>query len=190
MSPHTEKQKAYWREYGKRPEVKQRRREQYQRTKPFREKQVLTPEQIENKLSYMQVYYQRPEVQQRYRDRQKTPAYQAYAKAYRQSDHGKKIYLERARERLGFVKGATDKLMEIQNSSCAVCKRPFAFMKAKSIHADHCHDTKKPRGLLCQECNLAEGAIKKIGLSPHEFAISLEHYLSSPPALSLVISKT
>jgi len=39
---------------------------------------------------------------------------------------------------------------------CEICKTPFADLK-KAPAIDHDHETKKVRGLLCQECNLGLG---------------------------------
>ena len=39
-----------------------------------------------------------------------------------------------------------------QNGVCAIC-----FGKTKKLHIDHCHKTKKVRGILCARCNLALG---------------------------------
>jgi hypothetical protein len=41
-----------------------------------------------------------------------------------------------------------------QKGLCAICQQ------AKSLVLDHCHSTKKPRGLLCRECNTAIGMLK------------------------------
>jgi hypothetical protein len=173
----TERKKQTVREYHKR---------YYEKNLKGKPKKPPTPEQIEHRKAYSKEYYRRPDVQQKIKERQQTTAYQEYHKAYQNSARVRKISAERERQRrYCFPIGLFDKLMKIQNYSCAVCERPFASMKSKNIHADHCHDAKKPRGILCQECNLAEGAIKKIGLSPYEFAVSLEHYLLSPPASQL-----
>lgn len=41
-----------------------------------------------------------------------------------------------------------------QNGLCAVCK------VSKATHVDHCHKTKRVRGLLCRECNSGIGMLK------------------------------
>jgi len=68
-------------------------------------------------------------------------------------------------------------LLEIQGGKCGCC----GIILTKP-HADHDHEVKRPRGLLCQPCNMAEGQIKKSGLSPRDFAERLQHYLDNPPA--------
>jgi hypothetical protein len=46
-------------------------------------------------------------------------------------------------------------LFEKQNSSCAICLRTEP--PGYGWHIDHCHSTKKIRGILCQYCNQALG---------------------------------
>jgi Recombination endonuclease VII len=57
------------------------------------------------------------------------------------------------------VYGITDpeyqNLLKTQEGKCAVCQTPMA-----SPHIDHCHKTKKVRGLLCQSCNHGIGFLK------------------------------
>ena len=132
-------------------------------------------------------YYQRPEVKARYVERHSAPEHKAYMAEWRQSEAGKratkgsslKLSTEGA-----FDLGLWLKLMDKQGGACAVCRRDFDLSNPRLVHADHCHDTKKARGLLCQQCNHAEGQIKKTGLSPEEFGRRLSAYLSNPPASS------
>lgn len=41
-----------------------------------------------------------------------------------------------------------------QNNRCAICSISF---EKVSAHVDHCHETKKVRGLLCSKCNTILG---------------------------------
>ena len=127
-------------------------------------------------------YYQRTEVLERYKERAKTETYQEYQKKYRNSDHGKATARRKSSERLGFAPGMFDALLELQGGKCAICRRLFSDLGKQKLHADHCHENGVPRGLLCHHCNLAEGTVKKTGLSLVEFAERLGHYLSNPPA--------
>lgn len=52
-----------------------------------------------------------------------------------------------------------DSILENQNNCCAICKTDTPSGKGR-FHVDHCHDTKKVRGLLCHHCNLALGNFK------------------------------
>lgn len=54
------------------------------------------------------------------------------------------------------------KTLERQNFACAICKKPAEQNttrdgKALRLSVDHCHDTGKVRGLLCNNCNRAIG---------------------------------
>ena len=46
-------------------------------------------------------------------------------------------------------------MMNKQRGCCAICRDSLY-----SIHIDHCHKTKKVRGLLCSNCNTAIGKLK------------------------------
>lgn len=56
--------------------------------------------------------------------------------------------------RYGLTEEAYDALMEKQDGGCAICGAEGDFS------VDHCHDTKKVRGLLCRECNIGLGKFK------------------------------
>lgn len=47
----------------------------------------------------------------------------------------------------------------LQQHRCAVCRVEFSTLSSKEIHADHCHRTGVPRGVLCRDCNLAAGRV-------------------------------
>lgn len=51
-------------------------------------------------------------------------------------------------------------LMEDQDFLCAICKKDFNELKPKNIHIDHCHNSNKIRGILCNNCNMALGLFK------------------------------
>ncbi len=44
-----------------------------------------------------------------------------------------------------------------QGSKCAICEKPFV----TSGQVDHCHATKRVRGLLCIPCNLGLGHLQE-----------------------------
>jgi hypothetical protein len=46
-------------------------------------------------------------------------------------------------------------MMEEQNHVCAICNKPELCKRALAV--DHCHVTKRVRGLLCTNCNMALG---------------------------------
>jgi hypothetical protein len=50
-----------------------------------------------------------------------------------------------------------EKMKSAQNNKCAICKR----IEGKiALHVDHCHTSKKVRGLLCHQCNWYLGTIE------------------------------
>ena len=53
-----------------------------------------------------------------------------------------------------------NKMLKGQNNSCAICKTTDIPPKRKGFDVDHCHTTKKVRGLLCHSCNVGIGFLK------------------------------
>ena len=51
------------------------------------------------------------------------------------------------------------RLFEEQKGKCAICKSPENG-RYKSLSVDHCHDTGKIRGLLCNNCNRGIGLLQ------------------------------
>ena len=62
-----------------------------------------------------------------------------------------------ALKRSGFTLTSKRAMIEAQGNRCAICACNFEDLSAKNIHADHCHATGKPRGVLCFRCNLGIG---------------------------------
>lgn len=54
-------------------------------------------------------------------------------------------------------------MLELQGHACAICKKQPKNIKnvRTKLHVDHCHETKKVRGLLCGPCNTQLGVIEK-----------------------------
>jgi hypothetical protein len=50
-------------------------------------------------------------------------------------------------------------MKEDQNNCCKICEKVFA--DSVDTCVDHCHTTKKVRGLLCNHCNRAIGLFKE-----------------------------
>jgi hypothetical protein len=97
----------------------------------------------------------------------------------------KKRVQEQARERVtGMAPWLIEALRRRQGGLCAICRGRLP--EGRLTHADHCHDTKVPRGLLCSQCNLIEGLIKKRGLTPSEWGARAESYLENPPAQQIL----
>ena len=57
--------------------------------------------------------------------------------------------------RYGITIEEKGKMAQAQGNCCLICKN--SFKNSKDIHVDHCHDTKKIRGILCHSCNTGLG---------------------------------
>ena len=81
------------------------------------------------------------------------PCHQQYHKdrpQYRQKWHLKSNY--------GISTTEKEQLLVLQNNCCSICKNSFS--SSKATHIDHCHTTKKVRGILCSNCNTMLGLSK------------------------------
>jgi recombination endonuclease VII len=91
--------------------------------------------------------------------RTKNPtAHRRSSKAWREAnpEHHKDI---NARWRYGVAHGTYARMFEEQGGKCAICETTDTAPTGR-FHIDHCHDTGKVRGLLCQKCNLGIGHLK------------------------------
>lgn len=50
-----------------------------------------------------------------------------------------------------------NEMIKDQNNQCAICEQKT---EGRDLYVDHCHTTKKVRGLLCVNCNAALGGYK------------------------------
>ena len=50
-------------------------------------------------------------------------------------------------------------LWDAQHGRCAICKGALFVDKRKSFNIDHCHNTGRVRGLLCNKCNTGLGLL-------------------------------
>lgn len=148
-----------------------------------------TPEEWERiKANARERYRTDPEYRQRRLDQcrkqAKTERYRIRDRA--RYDEKRKGYIRQGhiRRKYGLTPEIEAKLMALQQGCCAVCGVELVASGngAKHRHVDHDHATKKIRGFLCGRCNVAEGYIRALGLTPAEFANRLQAYLDSPPA--------
>lgn len=76
-------------------------------------------------------------------------------KIWRKNGHLRRMY--------GITLDDYNKLLTQQNNVCAICLGTFSGTNqhgAKKLAVDHCHETKKVRGLLCENCNRGIGMFK------------------------------
>ena len=149
---------------------------------------------LEEQRAKRRAYYHRPEVRakkleynalpstkERKAARDTSPEARAAARARSQDAAAKerKRLLQKKR-RTGFTEELVQILLLKQDGCCAICSTPF--VDPKKIKSDHCHSTNSPRGLLCHSCNIIEGFMSRLPVSPEEFARRLVAYLENPPA--------
>ncbi len=160
--------RAWEREYNKRPEVMakrnayERKRNADPERRAYNKRMRERPEMREKRLAYIRAYNTDPKVQ-------------AYKRAY----NLKRMY--------GVELEDLTYLMLVQDGRCAVCERQFNNEnKGTKPHVDHDHATGSIRGLLCGPCNILEGFILRLGLTPGDFAERLQAYLDNPPASEII----
>lgn len=147
-----------------------------ERARGYDAKQLKKPERKKYQKAYMSKYTKTPE--------------------YRAADNGR-YCVERRKKALsnfrarayGVEKQGIDLIRWAQKGRCAVCGVVFEPHESGKRHGkeclDHCHDTKRVRGLLCRMCNTFEGFLRNKGLTPKQYAEQLQQYLDNPPAAGL-----
>lgn len=114
-----------------------------------------------NKKNYKK--FKEKYLKNRKQDRKKNPA------KYKNYDLKKKFNIS--------LKEYNEKLKQ-QKHRCSLCKRHKSNFK-KALAVDHCHETGKVRGLLCDKCNVGLGSFYE-NIKTLESAIKYlkEHYVS------------
>ena len=72
----------------------------------------------------------------------------------------KSIRAKNLKKRYGISVEQYEQMLINQNYRCKICSCTDPGHKKKHFSVDHCHETKKVRGLLCTSCNLALGYLK------------------------------
>lgn len=54
-----------------------------------------------------------------------------------------------------------EEMLTSQGGVCAICKGDSSNGKYRNLHVDHCHDTGKIRGILCNRCNSVLGYVEE-----------------------------
>ena len=69
--------------------------------------------------------------------------------------------------RYGLTVDSFDDLVNSQNGLCKICKNEL--VAGKHTHVDHCHNSGKVRGILCQTCNTKLGWYEKNAKEVEEY---------------------
>ena len=64
------------------------------------------------------------------------------------------------KNKYGLTISQVEDLLQNQNGCCSICKLPVGFGGPTGATVDHDHATGIVRGILCQQCNIALGAVK------------------------------
>ena len=62
--------------------------------------------------------------------------------------------------RYGFTREEAKLMIINQDNKCAICKTTIEIDGAAGAHIDHCHNSNKIRGILCNNCNHGLGHFK------------------------------
>jgi hypothetical protein len=116
------------------------------------------------------------ELRQRARDKRASGHYKVSEQAKNHKEEQRLI------ARTGFTGALITHALHVQGHVCAICGCDLKTKQRRLWHADHCHETMKPRGILCGPCNMGLGLFKD-NIDRLYAAI---HYLKNPP---LVMSK-
>jgi recombination endonuclease VII len=81
---------------------------------------------------------------------------------------------ERNWKRNGFSIELVAQRMKEQSGLCAICRRELG--PGRETHADHCHLTNTPRGMLCCRCNTGLGGLQDSPELLRTAALYIEHW--------------
>ena len=76
--------------------------------------------------------------------------------AYRQHQKDKYDRFAVIEKKYGLTEQAYNEMWSAQSGRCKICNKHEQEL-GKVLYVDHCHNTGKVRGLLCQKCNTAIG---------------------------------
>ncbi len=121
---------------------------------------------IENKeklINYAREYYKqnRNEIIERQKKYQQSHKYKRIRGIRRKGDKSKKTARKYTLKRkYGLTHDAYNEMLLKQGNKCAICGVSFSDIDKRNRHVDHCHATRKIRGLLCISCNHGIGKFK------------------------------
>lgn len=88
-----------------------------------------------------------------------------YLESYQKYNTSDKFRNNAFLKNFGITLDTYNTMLKNQNNCCMICEKPetstFKSGRIKSLAVDHCHATKKVRGLLCSRCNAAIGLLKE-----------------------------
>ena len=84
-------------------------------------------------------------------------------KTYNNKEARRRANRKTTTSRYGLTLEEYEDMYEAQGGACRICKKPETCKgnngEVKMLAIDHCHDTGKVRGLLCNNCNRAIGLL-------------------------------
>lgn len=86
------------------------------------------------------------------------------------------------RARFGLTVEMYDAMLAAQDYKCAICRTTKPDNRYGKFFVDHCHKTKKVRGLLCHKCNRGLGSLG----DTVEGIMRAVAYLENPPAKNIL----
>ena len=105
---------------------------------------------------------ERKEYNKRWREQNKERVKELHQSWYQKNkdkvgykDHN---YISGIKKRYGITIEEVTQLLNKQSNKCAICGN--VFVNRKRTHIDHCHNTGKIRGMLCEGCNIGLGGFK------------------------------
>ncbi len=103
------------------------------------------------------------------------------AKSWRLTYNSKKNKWYLNKSKYGLDRPLAERLMGVQKSVCAICRKPLDLDSHNGFSPDHDHETSKMRGLLCIACNNGLGQFK----DNIELLKRAIEYLGNPPIQNL-----
>ena len=82
----------------------------------------------------------------------------------------------RLKMKYGITQAQYDAMFLEQRGLCAVCRQHETTARWSSLCVDHCHETGKVRGLLCNRCNRAIGLMRDSGDLLQTAAAYINHH--------------
>ncbi len=145
------------------PEYKKRRNEQSCKDKEARKKYMAeyyksNPEKFSRRTPEQQTAYNETRRKKYAESQEVRDAAKASVKEWQEANPEKR-FAQRLRQ-YGITPEQHKQMMDAQGNACAICGHSDMSDPRMFPHVDHCHETKKVRGILCSHCNMAIGKFK------------------------------